>query len=128
MKILPSKDLLSEVLGLKITKVCDEKEFGHRDNIIQLKYDNTLKLGDGSMAIARDNGHKSMNIYELAYKCKEWAYSNGFIVSSGINSERKWWADSIGVEEFPEVYEIFSAETEPEAIFKACEWILKDNK
>lgn len=59
------------------------------------------------------------NIYEFAHKCKEWAASLGFNVSSNlvttmITSDKH--------------RELFQADTEPEAIFKACQWILKENK
>jgi hypothetical protein len=73
------------------------------------------------------------NIYELAHKCKEWAFWNDYYVITKMRmpdiyrdcqkidygfevyqqdniSEHSWWLD-----------------TEPEAIFKACQWIL-DNK
>jgi hypothetical protein len=76
------------------------------------------------------------NIHELAHKCKEWAKSkNLYIVSmlgsnsesanSKINSKCECWVcdltDTIIKEE---IY----ADTEPEAIFKACQWILENNE
>lgn len=75
-----------------------------------------------------------INIYELAHKCKVWALSKGYYFSIysfnfSCNTEQEhrirlllgnevvyWGNDSCN-------------ESEPEAIFKACEWILtKDSK
>ena len=115
-----SKELLSEVLGVKITKVCDEKEFGHRDNIMQWKYDNTLKLSDGNMVVARDNGHKSMNIYELAHKCKKWALTKGYIVDErGVNIF-VLTSDGIDV-----VWSSYGEPFCPHRVFEPCEWIME---
>ena len=73
-----------------------------------------------------------INIYELAHECKEWAYDRYGDEVSSMKSyfaeyEKKLWYSTTS-----KYYEIsldgFYADTEPEAIFKACEWILKDNK
>ena len=73
------------------------------------------------------------NIYELAHKCKEWAYSQGYILFSKIrlnSSLASCYFDTMGKHDYEDGYHNdFRAETEPEAIFKACEWILtKDSK
>ena len=68
---------------------------------------------------------KNINIYELAHKCKEWAWYQDRehttttiktsktllgVYRAWINDDDEWFAD-----------------TEPESIFKACEWLL-DNQ
>ena len=73
------------------------------------------------------------NIYELAHKCKEWAYSQGYILFSKIrlnSSLASCYFDTTGKHDYEDGYHNdFRAETEPEAIFKACQWILdKDSK
>ena len=72
-----------------------------------------------------EEGHDdTINIYELAHKCKEWA-NHHFTLLSAVSFDRdnKPYCMVIGdIEE-----ELFEASTEPEAIFKACQWIL-DNK
>ena len=45
-----------------------------------------------------DGSEYRLNIHELAHKCKEWACTYKYLLESGS--------------------------TEPEAIFKACQWIL----
>ncbi len=100
-----SKELLSEVLG---------KEYDVKHITIQgttVWYDNYESC--------------TINIYELAHLCKEWAlkyniliiaYKHDFAVakiSNNITGKRV--SDSM-----------FSSDTEPEAIFKACQWILKE--
>ena len=67
-----------------------------------------------------------LNIYELAHKCKEWAYkTHNKIISSEVSVED--WVSVVA--HFygnlqVHIEESFRGETEPEAIFKACQWIL----
>lgn len=75
-----------------------------------------------------DKHWKSTDVFSLAYQCKVWAFNKGYIVSSGINSERRWWADFVTIEEFPDIYGTYVEDSESEAIFKACEWILKEKQ
>ena len=65
-----------------------------------------------------------INIYELAHKCKEWAALRQWNLQSAI-----YMLDSTAYCELADssFKEVFQAETEPAAIFKACQWIL-DNK
>ena len=71
------------------------------------------------------------NIYELAHKCKEWAYSQGYILFSKIrlnSSLASCYFDTMGKHDYEDGYHNdFRAETESEAIFKACQWILDRN-
>jgi hypothetical protein len=68
------------------------------------------------------------NVYELAHKCKEWAMSKGFIILTygeayyNVDVHYKCNNSKIGRMAFYD-----TAQEEPEAIFKACQWIL-DNK
>lgn len=67
--------------------------------------------------------YKRINIYEFAFKCKEWALTKGyFIYSTNELSFIKTFS--------LETIETFSngKDTEIECILKACEWILKDIK
>ena len=81
-----------------------------------------------------NNIFKSLpSIYELAYMCKEWAYSQGYILFSKIrlnSSLASCYFDTMGKHDYEDGYHNdFRAETESEAIFKACQWILdKDSK
>ena len=119
-----SKELLSEVLGIEIVEILgvDKK------NDLVYKIMQEYKNNDGyeSKTIGT-----YINIYELAYKCKEWALDNGYTLSSNLNNENdKKHKDGKAVVFFPdnETYpEIFDEGTEYEAIFEACQWIL-DNK
>ena len=72
MKI--SNELLSEVLGVK-AYVVQEKyiHFLHNNRRNDLVYE---KSGDIQYNI---------NVYELAFKCKEWAYNQGYILKSEID-------------------------------------------
>jgi len=71
------------------------------------------------------------NIYELAHKCKEWAIAKGFSIESRVITFNKalvavWDIEKMNcATRLDELSTVFN--TEPEAIFKACQWIL-DNK
>lgn len=114
--MLPSKELMSKVLDREVLQYAN----GHYDFIL--------------------NGitHTSypMNIHELAHKCKEWAYEKGYELSSWKTKKEKnreygvsSWNDkmtlNIGWICSTGLHYTFS-ETEPDAIFKACDYILKE--
>ena len=108
-----SKELLSEVLGYDATP----------SFAIEVKGDGIYSPG--------------INIYELAHKCKEWAWGNEFELKPARSRENNdgfeyvcnvflktyWYKDK---DQYPEA--ILYSKTEPEAIFKACEWILNEAK
>jgi hypothetical protein len=114
MKEIISKELLSEVLGVDIENI--------QSNLIL-----NNKLIEYS--IRRGQEVNFINIYELAnYHCKEWAFSKGFILASGLNQKQQGWCDTIKKDLFMEEIEgTFVEHTEHEAIIEACQWI-KDKK
>lgn len=69
---------------------------------------------------------QSINIHELAHKVKEWAINKNFTLMSSLDIEggdcKLSFITIEGV-----IHKSFIADTEPEAIFKAGQWIL-DNK
>ena len=106
-----SKELLSAVLKEK--RVILDYEISISKNEIHY----------GHIDIEEDG---FINIYELAHKCKEWAISKGWILHEVRNL--KEYIIYFGGD-YREPSDDFRAETEPEAIFKACQWILdKDSK
>lgn len=76
---------------------------------------------------------ETINIYELAHECKEWAVQNGYSIFTGFihNDDDGTWCkcDVSKYTREEELYciHLYDYKTEPEAIFKACQWIL-DNK
>ena len=98
-----SKELLSEVLGEDRATSCNKLEMEIGNNFLIV--DDWIKI----------------NIYELAHKCKEWAYSTYGIMIQSYPYCGKGRADAIkGLK----VDEVFKEKTEPEAIFKAAQWVL----
>ena len=72
--------------------------------------------------------YREIDIHELAHKCKEWAWSNhklsiisGYTISGNIVA-------NIMIKHMNMCEHHYKADTEPEAIFKACEWILKEHQ
>ncbi len=124
-----SKELLSKLLNKKVTEVStsdrEARERGYH----------TIS---GIFIIFEDNRDVMINIYELAHKCKEWAFINGFVLSSYKQFEDdnepihwicEWYSNESKVcfECSSHEYSWKEASSEPAAIFKACQWIL-DNK
>jgi hypothetical protein len=118
-----SKELLSKVLGL--TTICSNMWWYEGNTLVYHWKGNSMLWFE----------HRSrINIHELAHKCKEWAVMlrpNKHALSSYPR-----WSNHRDYPETNGNYYIcqhlvtgaqFEAETEPEAIFKACQWIL-DNK
>lgn len=117
--------MISEKLLSKILNLDDIKEYECRDNECYIvRHDLSLPI---------TNQHILINIYELAHKCKEWAISKGYFIWAGhegnINLNPQYSA-IIGKDKFYhqvedlKLYTMFH-NTEPEAIFKACELILE---
>lgn len=129
-----SKELLSEVINIKIEDIVDLKMFGK-----DLKYYEKCLLKsccDGRLSNHKDSICKSINIYELAHKCKEWALSKQYSLYSGYDKLINKYGvyinlSLLGDDEATiggwdtEIY--FIVDTEVEAIFKACQWLLDNN-
>jgi len=121
-----SKELLSEVLGFNVTYV----ETCTQTIKSRIKSD----VSDSDIAIHDGNSYRYINIHELAHKCKEWADSKGYTLNSWIadftSDKILGWCElrdertGKSIKECP----IVSDNTEPEAVFKACQWILENKE
>ena len=121
-----SKELLSEICQTNLVSLGKLEVIG-----------SDICLYDCSM---QPDIYMCWNIYELAHKCKEWAYTNKYRLSSSqhrLNTKQEYYINNQIASYFCSVYYItnddsdiqMDANTEPEAIFKACQWILdKDSK
>jgi hypothetical protein len=102
-----SKELLSEVLDLK-------KEVMS----IAIRENNIIPCNQG-IPIATP-----INIYELAHKCKEWALKSSYQLHSAMRNGNL--PIVVLIDEQDVLRHYFKADTEPEVIFKACEWLLEN--
>ena len=109
----PSKELLSEVLGIDVNEVKGIEA-------------NTPICG----CVHSDGWYDEINIYELAHKCKEWAKLKHFIDIDSHSGCARWGAEAVSHNGKPSVFyeQVFIGRTEPEAIFKACEYIMEQTK
>ena len=110
-----SKELLSVVLGLH----CGIKSIKNSEVIYWFD------------CIGEIREH-SINIYELSHKCKEWALLKGYYFSIysfnfSFNTEQEHRIRLLLGNEVVYWGNDSCEETEPEAIFKACQWII-DNR
>ena len=119
-----SKELLSEVLKLEVVKHSLYNELHKSFNITYMQSEDSLK-----------SSWMPINVYEFTFKCKEWAFSKGYIVSSGLTPvlgvNKDGWAEVFNSSTpLDGKLHTFKQLSEIEAVFKACEWILesKDNK
>lgn len=115
MEFKISKELLSEVLGREVT------DFEHWDN-------------NEYRCTAYFDGFRQrffINIYELAYKCKEWALVKGYIIKSEPYDYNEDSTFSGGYFYITRVNNMHSCpncganKSEVQAVIDACEWILK---
>jgi hypothetical protein len=115
MKEIVSKELLSEVLGIKVLKV--EKNANHH---IEFYSNSTLPYYySGNMFHATYKCYaQKINIHELQHKCKEWADALGYDISSSLNECVLMHREGVGV-----ICKFHGVTP----TFLACQWIL-DNK
>ena len=116
-----NKELMSAVLGHN--DICNER-------IIQNKLLYMCK-NDGMWDYEYE-----YNIYEFAFKCKEWAFARNYSIMSREAREYDICSPSVYkqvglcnilVNDNPNVSKgIFVDNTEIEAIIKACEWVLSE--
>ncbi len=69
--------------------------------------------------------YKTYPLDYVAHKCKEWALMHDFSIKSLYDFTHTCFASVYGLQKGS--YFNVQASTEPEAIFKACQWVL-DNK
>lgn len=123
-----SKKLLKTVCGFKVQDINIENSI-----ISFYAKDGNHSYGESCNTwLHRDNqgfGHYHYaNIYELANKCKEWAMSQGFIIltygEAYYNVDVHYHSNK---SKFGNLAFSETAQEEPQAIFKACQYIL-DNQ
>ncbi len=102
--------MISEELATVVLVTYAPEKITVEDNTIVLHYD-------------RFSYVNSYNIHELAHKCKEWAVAQKLHIQTNyfIDTSCKVTVSNFGVYDSKS----FLEDTEPEAIFKACEWIVE---
>lgn len=117
MKLHITKELLSEVFGkeCEVIKVC-----------LDVRYLSCYMRIDGFRQPF------DINIYELAHKCKEWAFEKEYTISSEYIPKGDFTSSWAKVHDWlsddDEYLFKCNGDTEPESIFKACQWILENKE
>ena len=85
----------------------------------------TININKNELSTFGVLGHHifSINIYEFAFKCKDWALVRGYKIQSQINKDNKGHSH-ITKKNDDDWAKGFFENTEFEAIIKACEFIL----
>ena len=100
-----SKELLNAVLG----------------NISEIY---NIKIANNTLFYGTEGYINEINVYELVHKCKKWAYKEDeWIIESGLDYANLFGRHSC-TDDAP--IKVFDGQTEAEAIFKACQWILEN--
>lgn len=106
-----SKELLSEVLNVNVQTEIYEDDFCSDNTLIYWEFD------------GYHNDYKNINIFELADKCKAWAFKKGYVVGTDLDKVNVWSIkERIIINHFEVYFEDYL-----EFEIKACQWIL-DNK
>ena len=105
-----SKELLSEVLNYEV-----DVFLGINKN--EIDYTCCRDENEGYIDI-------SINLYEFAFKCKEWLKSKVSNLCSGFDNGHRSFCHIENLNTEDRFYE----DSEIEAIIKACEWILSEVK
>ena len=126
MSEIISKELLSEVLK----RDCNISHLSVNDLIYE-----EITTED------RYIGLIGINIHELAHKCKEWAYEQGYhifvyrvrghmfellVTDNSTDCQNSNLYDRVSKDKRGINMHSYEIPTEPEAIFKACQWILEN--
>ena len=121
-----SKELLIEVLGSEYKQRLIDWFQIEDDNFLRTYYDCGSYDDKG-----RPTGlGLEINIYEFAFKCKEWAENKGYIIFSKNKECLIYSIDEVYdvIECLNQYEDYFEANTEIESIVKACNWILENIK
>lgn len=113
MKDLIRKELLSAVLGKEVQRV--------DSNLSYFEEYSSAMLG-----VKINNYVQYWNIHELAHRSKEWAYEKDFYIYSVFSFAGEGLCYVTKDEDVQKRLTTISADSEPEAIFKACQWILEN--
>ena len=111
-----SKELLSEVLNYEV-----DAFLGINKN--EIDYTCCRDENEGYIDI-------SINLYEFAFKCKEWAENKGYIIFSKNKECLVYSIDEVYdvIECLNQYEDYFEADSEVQSIIKACNWIREQNK
>lgn len=112
-KDIISKELLSEIYAFKVQRIID---IGIDDVTYQIDFN----------GLRRGRKYDIINIYELAHKCKEWAYNKGYCILSSFAYTQLENDDEQIMLTFGTRFQDIEVNSEAEAIFKACQWILEN--
>jgi hypothetical protein len=124
MSEIISTKLLSEVLGSPVEIISiDEHKCEIRNSIPFENY----QLGVSYSYLYGNKETRFMPVHELAHKCKEWAWKKCLLLNSGLDAE-SFYKNHNGVASLPNIGRTFYADSEYEAIFLACEYILNNIK
>ncbi|WP_323586046.1 hypothetical protein [Aliarcobacter butzleri] len=119
MEVKISKELVSAVLQIDI------KDISIIGSTLNYTIPNHETEEDGELVYI-DLG-QNINIYEFAFKCKEWALDQNCCIRSYILKQEKKGRTKLEYHYLANMpSEVFEEDTEVEAIIKACEWILKE--
>ena len=104
-----SKELLSEVLG--------EQYYIRNNKVLKIWIESDTQFSE------------EVNLHKLAHKCKEWANSKEYILySAKMFSDNEFAYSCFIPDSIIDGTKRWYSDTEPQCIFNACEWVLKQKE
>ena len=99
-----------------------------RSNYVERKYDSKEENLHRDIQRDIDDYWFDLSEYDLAHLCKEWAWKYKFIINSSVTTSNDWCTTTYLYNKTKVMKTNYTWEnTEPEAVFKACQWILDNN-
>lgn len=125
-----SKELLSEVMGYPISKNINECGITRIIGLNESSSDGSLDLDFGYQGL--ESSHiRYINVYQLAHKCKEWAYNKKYLldisedkIKISIQKDLPYYLTTIQNVNQGNNFIPF----DPYIDIKACQWIYDNTK
>ena len=108
-----NKELIKNVLVKETENLSDDFTFNIKDNCI-------LFVDEGECQF-------EVNIYEFAFKCKEWAFKKNYTIVDGIDGIGEDICYIMKLNEYS-LESFYKQGNNYHNVFKACNWILEQQK
>jgi len=114
-------------LAVRVIKILQNSQETFKMDLHAMEFTSNGFVGNSYLEILlEDYTALNINIYELAHKCKVWAHTNNRELLSGIHNNIGYCEIRNLNRNNPHNKLDHYANTEPKAIFAACQWILEN--
>lgn len=118
-----SKELVETVLDFKISHLYIDEDI--------ISFRKKVQIWDDITKYYRyddEDEECEISIYEFSFKCKKWALEQDFALNSGISDHIAKVKFAVITNNCHNSYKTFNSDTEQQAVFDACQWILENKE